>query len=53
MVGKNGLCDGSIARYKARLVAKGFHRQAGLDYTETFSFVIKPALNEVSSGHCS
>jgi hypothetical protein len=33
--------DESINKYKTRLVAKGFHQQSSIDYTETYSPVVK------------
>lgn len=37
------ISDVSVERYKSRFVAKGFHQRSGVDFSDTFSPVIKHA----------
>lgn len=37
----------SVGKFNAQLVAKGFHQRLGIDYKETFSPMIKPAIIQI------
>ncbi|XP_072147485.1 uncharacterized mitochondrial protein AtMg00820-like [Setaria viridis] len=39
--------DGSLARHKARWVVRGFSEHHGIDYDETFSLDVKPAMIQI------
>ena len=36
------LSDGTILRYKVHMVIQGYRQKKGIDYTDTFSPVVRP-----------
>ena len=44
--------DGSVARLKVRLVAQGFLQVQGIDFSETFAFIVRRELLPIYLAIC-